>query len=117
MQLPDVFGGEHKNASRPLWHELRRSLQNAALHMRDVIALRSFYGKRLHKGVVPRPDARIASLRMDAGFLVIGAGVAGLRAAIELAQAGDVLVVAKDTLRESSSTYAQGGIAVALSED
>jgi len=54
---------------------------------------------------------------MDADFLVIGAGVAGLRAAIELAQAGDVLVVAKDTLRESSSTYAQGGIAVALAED
>src|SRR5438477_912003 len=50
-------------------------------------------------------------------FLVIGAGVAGLRAAIELASAGRVLVVAKDTLRESSSEYAQGGIAVALSDD
>src|SRR5436853_2431384 len=50
-------------------------------------------------------------------FLVIGAGVAGMRAAIELAEAGPVLVVAKDTLRESSSEYAQGGIAVALSDD
>jgi L-aspartate oxidase len=50
-------------------------------------------------------------------FLVIGAGVAGLRAAIELSQAGKVLVVAKDSLRESSSEYAQGGIAVALSDD
>jgi L-aspartate oxidase len=50
-------------------------------------------------------------------FLVIGAGVAGLRAAIELSQAGRVLVVAKDSLRESSSEYAQGGIAVALSDD
>jgi L-aspartate oxidase len=49
-------------------------------------------------------------------FLVIGAGVAGLRAAVELAQAGRVLVVAKDTLQESSSEYAQGGIAVALGE-
>jgi L-aspartate oxidase len=48
---------------------------------------------------------------------VIGAGVAGLRAAIELAQAGSVLVVAKDSLRESSSEYAQGGIAAALSDD
>ncbi len=47
----------------------------------------------------------------------MGAGVAGLRAAIELAQAGSVLVVAKDSLRESSSEYAQGGIAVALSDD
>lgn len=50
-------------------------------------------------------------------FLVIGAGVAGLRAAIELAPFGSVLVVAKDSLRESSSEYAQGGIAVALNDD
>src|SRR3954469_980848 len=50
-------------------------------------------------------------------FLVIGAGVAGMRAAIELAQAGQVLVVAKNSLRESSSEYAQGGIAAALSDD
>src|SRR5438067_11114510 len=54
---------------------------------------------------------------MDYDYLVIGAGVAGLRAAIELAGAGTVLVVAKDSLRESSSEYAQGGIAVALSDD
>src|ERR1022692_1502706 len=53
---------------------------------------------------------------MNTDFLVIGAGVAGLRAAIELSQAGSVLVVAKDSLRESSSEYAQGGIAVALSD-
>jgi L-aspartate oxidase len=54
-------------------------------------------------------------------FLIIGAGVAGLRAAIELraatSEGGTVLVIAKDTLRESSSEYAQGGIAVALSDD
>jgi L-aspartate oxidase len=54
---------------------------------------------------------------MNFDFLVIGAGVAGMRAAIELAEAGTVLVVAKDSLRESSSEYAQGGIAVALSDE
>ncbi|HEY2014395.1 MAG TPA: L-aspartate oxidase [Bryobacteraceae bacterium] len=54
---------------------------------------------------------------MNPDYLVIGAGVAGLRAAIELAEAGRVLVVAKDSLSESSSEYAQGGIAVALSDD
>lgn len=54
---------------------------------------------------------------MDPDFLVIGAGVAGLRAAIELAAAGRVLVVAKESLRESASEYAQGGIAAALGED
>jgi L-aspartate oxidase len=54
---------------------------------------------------------------MTPDFLVVGAGVAGLRAAIELAGAGEVLIVAKDSLRESSSEYAQGGIAAALSDD
>jgi len=40
-----------------------------------------------------------------------------MRAAIELAQNGSVLVIAKDSLRESSSEYAQGGIAAALNDD
>jgi L-aspartate oxidase len=57
------------------------------------------------------------TLANDCDFLVIGAGVAGLRAAIELAEAGTVLVIAKDSLRESSSEYAQGGIAAALNDD
>lgn len=48
---------------------------------------------------------------------MIGAGVAGLRAAITLASAGQVLVLAKDALHESASEYAQGGIAAALSDD
>ncbi len=48
--------------------------------------------------------------------VVIGAGVAGLRAAILLADAGArVFVVAKDPPDQSSSGQAQGGIAVALS--
>jgi L-aspartate oxidase len=46
-------------------------------------------------------------------FLVVGAGVAGLRAAVELAAQGDVLVVTKESLGESNTHYAQGGIAVA----
>ena len=50
-------------------------------------------------------------------FLIIGGGVAGLRAAIELARSGDVLVVTKDAPSESSSEYAQGGVAVALSDE
>jgi L-aspartate oxidase len=46
-------------------------------------------------------------------FLVMGAGVAGLRAAVELAEHGEVLVVTKESLGESNTHYAQGGIAVA----
>jgi L-aspartate oxidase len=50
-------------------------------------------------------------------FLIIGAGVAGLRAALELARHGEVLIVTKEALSESSTQYAQGGIAVALSDE
>lgn len=50
-------------------------------------------------------------------FLIIGSGVAGLRAAIELAPHGKVLVVTKDKPSESTTEYAQGGIAVALSDE
>jgi L-aspartate oxidase len=50
-------------------------------------------------------------------FLVIGGGVAGLRAAIELASEGSVLVLTKDKPTESTTGYAQGGIAVALSDE
>ncbi|MCS7032873.1 MAG: L-aspartate oxidase [Phycisphaerae bacterium] len=47
--------------------------------------------------------------------LVIGGGVAGLRAAIAAAEAGaDVLLMSKDTLDQSNTWYAQGGIAAAL---
>ena len=64
-----------------------------------------------HAGIAFRPE------QINTDFLVVGAGVAGLRASIELAEAGRVLIVAKDSLKESSSEYAQGGIAVALSDD
>ncbi len=50
-------------------------------------------------------------------FVVVGAGVAGLRAAVELARHGDVLVVTKESLNESNTHYAQGGIAVAMEGD
>jgi L-aspartate oxidase len=44
----------------------------------------------------------------------MGAGVAGLRAAVDLARHGEVLVVTKESLGESNTWYAQGGIAVAM---
>lgn len=50
-------------------------------------------------------------------FIVIGSGVAGLRAALELAREGRVAVLTKDRLDESNTEYAQGGVAVALSDD
>ncbi len=49
-----------------------------------------------------------------ADTLVIGSGVAGLRAALEAAQHGEVIVVAKDELAKSNTAWAQGGIAAVL---
>jgi L-aspartate oxidase len=49
--------------------------------------------------------------------LVIGAGIAGLRAALAVPPSLDVLVVTKDSLQQSNSNYAQGGIAGVLSPE
>lgn len=55
---------------------------------------------------------------MQTDFIVVGSGVAGLRASIALAEAGaNVAVLTKDKASESNSEYAQGGVAVVLSED
>jgi L-aspartate oxidase len=64
------------------------------------------------QGLMPFTEEHIKT-----DFLIIGGGVAGLRAAIELARNGEVLVVTKDAPTESSSEYAQGGVAVALSDE
>ncbi len=57
-------------------------------------------------------------MALETDFIVVGSGIAGLRAAIELAQAGArVTVLTKDRTDESNTEYAQGGIAVALSEE
>jgi L-aspartate oxidase len=53
----------------------------------------------------------------ETDFLVIGAGVAGLRAAVELASAGRVIVLAKREVTDSNTQWAQGGIAAALSDE
>ncbi len=52
-----------------------------------------------------------------ADYVVVGSGVAGLRAAIELSDKGGVLVLAKSDLSDSATSWAQGGIAVALSDE
>src|SRR3954470_14101449 len=50
-----------------------------------------------------------------ADVLIIGGGVAGLRAAIAASDAGgDVLLLTKDTIDQSNTWYAQGGIAAVL---
>ena len=53
---------------------------------------------------------------LDCDFLVVGAGLAGISAALELAPHGHVILCAKRALDESNSSHAQGGIAVPIAE-
>jgi L-aspartate oxidase len=50
------------------------------------------------------------------GTLVIGGGVAGLRAAIAAAAHGEVIILAKAELGLSNTAWAQGGIAAAIAD-
>ena len=65
--------------------------------------------------IVNFDSAKLPGLKTD--FLVIGSGNAGLRASIEASQHGEVIIITKDAMKESSTRYAQGGIAVAMSEE
>lgn len=57
------------------------------------------------------------NLPVETDYIVVGAGIAGLRASVELASAGRVLCLAKREVTESNTQYAQGGIAAALSDE
>ncbi|MGH9397953.1 MAG: L-aspartate oxidase [Terriglobia bacterium] len=50
-------------------------------------------------------------------FLVAGSGIAGLRAALELAARGSVLILTKDDPSESITRYASGGIFIPQADD
>ena len=57
-------------------------------------------------------------MALETDYIVIGSGIAGLRAAIELSQAGArVTVFTKQKTSDSNTEWAQGGVAVVLSDD
>jgi L-aspartate oxidase len=62
--------------------------------------------------LVPFKASRLPQQFTD--VLIIGGGVAGLRAAIAASDAADVLLLTKDTIDQSNTWYAQGGIAAVL---
>lgn len=62
--------------------------------------------------LVPFKASRLPQQFTD--VLIIGGGVAGLRAAIAASASAEVLLLTKDTIDQSNTWYAQGGIAAVL---
>ena len=56
-------------------------------------------------------------VNLECDFLIVGSGIAALRAAIEVAGAGQILMLTKGGAAEGSTAYAQGGIAAAVGPD
>ena len=58
-----------------------------------------------------------ASLSSSPDYLIVGSGIAALRAALALAESGQVLLLTKAASAEGNTGYAQGGIAAAVGDD
>src|SRR5262249_48855432 len=69
----------------------------------------------MHRYLVSFDPKRVPHHFTD--ILIVGAGIAGLRAALEIPPSQEMLVVTKDKIQESNSSYAQGGIAGVLSPE
>ncbi len=65
-----------------------------------------------HRYLVRFHPKRISHVFTD--VLIVGSGIAGLRAALEINPPLQTIVVSKDVLSQSNSAYAQGGIAGVL---
>ena len=71
----------------------------------------------------PRPSCDVArawrqppDVSSTPDYLIVGSGIAALRAALELARTGDVLLLTKAASAEGNTGYAQGGIAAAVGD-
>lgn len=63
---------------------------------------------------MPYKKERIIKMRYKVDFLVLGSGIAGLSYALKVANHGKVCIITKSKAEESSTKFAQGGIAAVM---
>ena len=73
---------------------------------------RTIHVPTLRRYLVPFDPKRVPHLYTD--VLIIGGGIAGIRAALAVDRSLRTVVITKDSLQQSNSAYAQGGIAGVL---
>ncbi|MCA9012340.1 MAG: L-aspartate oxidase [Planctomycetaceae bacterium] len=73
---------------------------------------RTIHVPTLRRYLVPFDPKRVPHLFTD--ILIVGGGIAGIRAALAVDPALRTVVITKDSLQQSNSAYAQGGIAGVL---
>ena len=78
----------------------------AVFHIGGLLAMQSLYSLW----------CRLAAMRFETDYLVLGSGAAGLVFALCAAEHGRVTVVTKRSRDDSASAWAQGGIAAVVSE-
>jgi L-aspartate oxidase len=101
---------------KSFFHEWPSIMSNAST-LPNSTTLPPIEGQRLHNAwsqitsryLVPIEPKRCGNYFTD--VLIIGGGLAGLRAAHEIDPSLQTMILTKDKLEESNSTYAQGGIA------
>ncbi|MBE0446552.1 MAG: L-aspartate oxidase [Actinobacteria bacterium] len=70
--------------------------------------------------MVPRYLVNFDAVKIDkviTDVVVVGSGIAGLTAALEISKQFDVALVTKSELKETATWYAQGGVATAISSE
>ena len=59
----------------------------------------------------------VLSVNLQAEFIIVGTGIAALRAAIDVGHAGKIIILTESIATAGSTGYAQGGIAAAVGAD